>query len=66
MQSVKNIDDYIHGAKSDISLTDRKKKIGKMIKTLISNNNTLNKQISDNNNMLNDLLNALKKYDCCL
>ncbi|CCU56238.1 unknown similar to AMEV017 [Mythimna separata entomopoxvirus 'L'] len=63
-----NVDELIdfQGAKTEVSLVDRKKKIGKMISNLINSNDSLNKQISKNNSMLKDLLSSLKKYDCCL
>ncbi|AAG02723.1 hypothetical protein AMV017 [Betaentomopoxvirus amoorei] len=66
MQNNDNYYSDIEGAKSDISLVDRKKKIGKMINNIVNINNELNKQLSNNNKMLKNLLDSLKKYDCCL
>ncbi|CCU55928.1 unknown similar to AMEV017 [Choristoneura rosaceana entomopoxvirus 'L'] len=65
MQNNNNYFD-IRASKSEMSLTERKKNIGKMIKNLINANDNLNKQITNNNKMLISLLDSLKKFDCCL
>ncbi|CCU55614.1 unknown similar to AMEV017 [Choristoneura biennis entomopoxvirus] len=65
---MQNNNDYfdIRASKSEMTLMERKKNIGKMVKNLINANDNLNKQITNNNKMLISLLDSLKKFDCCL